>query len=191
MNVSDLAKLNNIEPNKAYLYKIGAFFIFPLAIALGAGSAFLLSFLALAIELVVWILLLKIVYRKVGLNEPSKIIGVTVGTGVAFFTGEFIGGAALVLYGAGGISESSGGGGTGAIIYLALAAVLPFVIVPLMRKMTKPLLIQGAAVTPIGQENSSQRNETVVYPESQTPHTMDNAGNYNSDTPEQPQKPQE
>lgn len=140
MNVRDLARDNNVSSGSAAGYKVLGFLAFPIAIALGIGSAFILSIFAIAVMVVAWMLLLKFIYKKVGLHEPSKVIGATVGLGTVFFIGEFIGGGALVLYGSGLSSSSGDGGGAGPVVYLVLAIVLPFLLVPLLRRITHPLL---------------------------------------------------
>lgn len=143
MNVGDLAKENSVASGSAVGYKVLGFLAFPIAIALGIGSAFILSIFAIAVMVVAWMLILKFIYKKVGLHEPSKVIGTTVGLGTVFFIGEFIGGGALVLYGSGLSSSSSDSGGSGPIIYLLLALVLPFLLVPLLRRITRPLLVNA------------------------------------------------
>ncbi|QQS20220.1 hypothetical protein IPL85_02090 [Candidatus Saccharibacteria bacterium] len=146
MNVRDLAKDNNVTSGSAASYKVLGFLAFPIAIALGSVSAFILSVYAIAVMVVAWMLILKFIYKKVGLHEPSKVIGTTVGIGTVFFIGEFIGGGTLVLYGFGLSGSSSDSGGAGPVVYLLLAVALPFLLVPLIRKLTRPLLANAGSM---------------------------------------------
>ncbi len=132
LNVSDIARDAAAPPSRRWLYGIAAAAALPIALlAAGAANALtqdegglgtaagLLGFFA------IWTALLVLLYRQAGLPRNARPVGVTVLVGTLLAIAEFWV-AALLLF---------AGEGT-AILYLLVAVGGPFLLVPLLRRMS-------------------------------------------------------
>lgn len=150
------------------LYGIEGFLAFPLSLAFGIGVAIIpnVGLIGLVAGLVIWIFILRSLYIRVGLREPSRVIGATLISTILFFVGEFFGGGALILYGGGLFGESSGGIGTsGVILYPVLAIGLAVVFTRVLKHRIQPAVtavaLPAATISP-----------TSILPENYQSNTM-------------------
>lgn len=125
----DAAGRAGVGAGRRWLYGLAAFSALPLALLASGTAGWLVSlasayfpfFAALAAFYGVWIAVLVTIHGRLQSPRITKSVSLTVVFSSILFGLEFGIGAAL-------ISESGGLG----VVYLVLAAVMPFVVVPLL-----------------------------------------------------------
>lgn len=139
MNLSDLNDDAHAGPAKRSLSVLAAVLALPISLAIGVAVAFSgVGIVAIGIVAVIWLLILRALYRSAGMHEPSKVIGLTVGIGSALLTGELFAGLTLLL----------SAGTSGALIYLIISIAAVIILIPFLRKLSKPMLVSEYARGP-------------------------------------------
>ncbi len=190
MNVRELGRQNNIEPRRITLYTVGAILVFPLAVALTAGlflfsisprfSFFLndslpgAGFFEPAVTLIIWILLLKLLYNKVGLHKTAKIISISIVASIILLVADVVGAVGIVIYASSIVSESGGSGWYGVPVYLVLATIVSYFLVRLLRKITHSSLSLVNVDTPPPPVALVEQPRVAVVSEAQPTHTVSN-----------------
>ena len=126
----DAASRAGVAAGRRWLYGLAAFSALPLALLASGTAGWLVSLVsayfpflaATAAFYGVWIAVLVMIHGRLQSPKIAKSVSLTVIFPSILFGLEFGIGAAL-------ITEGGGGGG---VLYLVMAAVMPFVVVPLL-----------------------------------------------------------